>query len=488
MSRPFRWPRLRLWTQLAAFAALGVVLTHAAHLVFANRIASRSLAREQDALGRIIARQIALQATEPLLVDDLVSLNELVGGAVAGEGVAYCFVLRDGRVVATSFRDGTPPALAALARPGDGPVVVVDGPARYLDLREPILGGAAGEVRLGMDMAILAATRRNLAVLLGVLAVVVVLGGLVAALVVGRGIASPLGELLRAADGFDPAAQPAPVRPRGSLEIAGLAERFNRMMLRLRAAHEEQERSRQKAVATERMAALGSLVAGVAHEVNNPLAGVKSCLRRLRHEEVAPETQDEYLELMEEGVERVEHVMARLLDFARPRPARLEAVRLGELAREGVSFVEPTLRKRRIAVQELSQGIGDARALADRKQVGQALLNLLLNAGYVTPEGGEIRVRLRCQPGRCGISVEDDGPGISPEIRQRVTDPFFSTKPEGEGTGLGLSVTRTIAEANGGELAFEFPERGTVATLWLPEAPGPLAETTGPGETPAPVA
>ncbi|MBI5068325.1 MAG: HAMP domain-containing protein [Deltaproteobacteria bacterium] len=484
MSRWPRWPRLRLWTQLAAFAALGVVLTHAAHLVFANRIASRALAREQDALGRIIARQIALQATEPLLVEDLVSLNELVAGATAGEGVAYCFVLREGRVVATSFADGTPPALAALSRPDDGPVVVVDGAARYLDLRVPILGGAAGEVRLGMDMAILAATRRNLATLLGLLAVVVILGGLVAALVVGRGIASPLGELLRAADRFDPAAAPAPVRPRGSLEIAGLAERFNQMMLRLRTAHEEQERARQKAVATERMAALGSLVAGVAHEVNNPLAGVKSCLRRLRHERLPPETADEYLELMEEGVERVEHVMARLLDFARPMPARLEAVRLAELAREGMSFVEPILRKRRIAVQLVSQGIGDARALADRKQVGQALLNLLLNAGYVTHDGGEIRLRLRLRPGRCGVSVEDDGPGIPPEIRERVTDPFFSTKPEGEGTGLGLSVTRTIAEANGGELSFEFPGRGTVATLWLPEAPPGLAAP--PAETPPP--
>ncbi len=87
MSGLLRWPRLRLWTRLAAFAALGVVLTHAAHLVFANRIASGALAREQDTLGRIIAQQIAHQATEPLLVDDLVSLNELVAGAAAAEGV-----------------------------------------------------------------------------------------------------------------------------------------------------------------------------------------------------------------------------------------------------------------------------------------------------------------------------------------------------------------------------------------------------------------
>jgi signal transduction histidine kinase len=290
-----------------------------------------------------------------------------------------------------------------------------------------------------------------------------------------RRVARPVGELLAAADRFDPAGEEIPVIPRGQDEIAVLAERFNLMMARLRAAHDEQVHARQKAVATERMAALGSLVAGVAHEVNNPLAGMKSCLHRLLTEEVPPETRDEYLELMEDGVERVEHVMTRLLDFARPRPTRLDPARLSDLSREAEMLMQPLLHKRRIALREIDDGTADARAYADRKQVGQALLNLLLNAAYVTHEGGEIRVRLRRRPSGCGIAVEDDGPGIPPAVRHRIMDPFFSTKPEGEGTGLGLSVSRTIAEAHGGELVFEFPERGAVATLWLREAPADAA-------------
>lgn len=477
MRAPWRrsWPRLRLWMKLAAFAALGVVLTHTAHLVFANRISSRALAREQEVLGRNIARQVARQAAEAVLVEDAVTLHELVAGAAAGEGVSYCFVVRDGVVLASSFAGPTPPALVALQHPDGRAVVAVGGGSRFLDLREPILGGAAGEIRLGLDMAILAATRHDLAVLLGVLAVAVIAGGLVAALVVGRGIARPLGELLGAADRFDPAAEPAPVSPSGGVEIALLAERFNQMMLRLRSAHEEQARARSKAVATERMAALGSLVAGVAHEVNNPLAGMKTCLRRLRTERLPPETADEYLELMEDGVERVEHVMRRLLDFARPRPARLEAVPLSALTREGAALMQPLLHKRRIALREIAGEEGGAMVLADRKEVAPALINLLLNAAWVTPEGGEIRTRLRRRPGLCGISVEDDGPGVPEELRARLTDPFFSTKPEGEGTGLGLSVTRTVAESHGGELTFEFPARGVVATLWLREVPAQQA-------------
>ena len=170
-----RWPTLSLWTRLAAFAAVGVIMTHAAHLVIANRITSRSLSREQSALGRNIARQVARQAAEAVLVDDALTLHDLVAGAAEGEGVAYCFIVRDGRVLASSFQGATPPALIELQRDDGRPIMVVAEDTRYLDLREPILGGSAGEVRLGLDMAVLGATRHDLAVLLGLLAVAVIL-------------------------------------------------------------------------------------------------------------------------------------------------------------------------------------------------------------------------------------------------------------------------------------------------------------------------
>ncbi len=472
-SRGFRWPRVRLWTQLAAFAALGVIFTHAAHLIIANRVTSRALAREQDVLGTSIARQIARQAVEPLLVDDVVALDALVGGTVEGGRVAYCFILRGGRVVASSFPDGTPTELVDLARAGAHPVVVKSGAGRFLDVREPILDGALGDVRIGLDLGILTATRRELAVTLGLLAIAVIGGGIAAALVVGRKVARPVGEMLEAADRFDPASSQGAVRARGSLEFALLAERFNRMMVRLRSAHEEQERARAQSAATERMAALGTLVAGVAHEVNNPIAGMKACLRRLRTEDLPAESVDEYLELMEDGVDRVEHVMGRLLDFARPRPPKLESVMLEDLSREGAALLQPLLRRKRITLVQAEGEPGTLQVKADRKEIGQALLNLILNAAYVTSEGGEIRVRYVAREGHYGIAIEDDGPGIPAEVRERVMDPFFSTKPEGEGTGLGLSVTRSIAEVHGGGLDFSFPEKGTIVTLWLRPASWP---------------
>jgi two-component system NtrC family sensor kinase len=470
--------------KLAAFAAAGVVAMHAAHVALGTRIATRGLADEQAAFGKHVARLLAQQAADLLLVNDLVTLHELVSNAVpeAPAGVAYCFVVRDGRVVASSFRDGTPPALVALRSPGDAaPVIVRSDGSRTLDLAAPILGGALGEVRLGLDMQLADARRRQIASSLGLLAVGFIVFGVLAALWVARSIAHPLDAILDAADRFDPAgdASVPEVSPRGAREIAVVADRFNRMMHRLRAAHAEQARARQKAVETERMVALGSVVAGVAHEVNNPLAGLKNCVRRLERTDLPEPKRREYLSLMEEGLSRIEEIVRRLLDYGRPHAPSLSPVPASRLAEEAATFVRPVLERRGVAARVLAEGAG-ASALADRRMVGQALVNLLLNAAYVTPDRGEVRLRVRTRPGLVGISVEDDGPGIPREIRDRVLDPFFSTKPEGEGTGLGLTVTRTIADAHGGELTFEFPDaRGTVATVWLREARSPAANATG---------
>ena len=455
--------------KLALFGVMGVVLTHAAHLAVANYVSSQALARQQETLGRSVARLVALDAADPMLVDDALSLHELVASAVSGEGVAYCLIVRDGRVLASSSPSPDPTALVRVRPKGDfAPLaVVVRGEPRYLDVAEPI-GGGLGVVQVGLDMGVIQSTRRRVTTLLETLALAVMIVGVISALVVGRSISRPIDGLIAAADRFDPTKEAHAIEPGTNDEVGDLTVRFNGMMARLKVAHDEQVRARQKDIETERMAALGVLVAGVAHEVNNPLVGMKNCLRRLQRDDlVPPPKRQEYLELMEEGLERIEDVMRHLLDFGRPRPLDLKEVGAQEIVRDGTSLLRPLLARRHIQLHVEDSTVC---VIADRKQAAQALLNLLLNAIHVTRDGGEIRVRIRQRRGFCGLAIEDEGPGIPPEIRDRVLLPFFSTKPEGEGTGLGLSVTRSIVEAHGGELALEFPERGTVATIWLRSA------------------
>ncbi|MHB8875094.1 MAG: sensor histidine kinase, partial [Myxococcaceae bacterium] len=448
--------RIRLWMQLALFGAIGVVAMHAVHVSLGNRIASRALARQEEQLGRSIARLAADQAIDPLLADDMVSLNVIASATASGVGTAvvYCFIVRDGRVVASSIAGVTPLALVSMRSPGDvSPIVVQDGTGRILDLAEPILGGV-GVVRLGLDMKSMSETRTELAVQLGLLALAVIAMGLLAAFVLGRRLARPVLDILASADRFDPSKEQglSMVTLRGSNEIAALGERFNQMLLRLKAAHDEQARSRLKSIDTERMAALGTLVSGMAHEVNNPLAGLRNCVHRLERPELPTEKHREYLSLMREGLGRIEEVVKRLLDFARPHPVLLSPSRLSTLAHESSELVRPLLEESGITCRLIAGPGADGLVLADRHQTGQALVNLLLNAAWVTPKGGEIRLRLREGDGQRGVSIEDDGPGIPVELRERVLNPFFTTKPPGEGTGLGLSVTRSIVEAHQGRL------------------------------------
>jgi two-component system NtrC family sensor kinase len=477
LDRLARWltPRVRLWVQLAIFGAIGVVITHSVNLAIARRITARALTEDQARLGRSVARVLAHEVADPLLVNDVIVLHELVANTVASKDVAYCFVVKDGKVVASSFAGKTPEGLLRV-RSGDDvtPVIVTQGEHRYLDVVEPVVEAAGAQVRVGLDMAIVRDTGRTLASMLGLVAIGVIIAGSLTAFVVGRLIARPVGRLLDAADRFDPSLDVQPVPAEGSDEIAEVTERFNKMMERLKVAHDEQLEARKRAIATERMAALGSLVGGVAHEVNNPLAGLKNCVRRLERDDLSPEKRREYLELMDEGLTRIGDVVHHMLDFGKPRALRLGEVAVDSLGREELKLVAPLLRKRGIELRD--ERVDDRPVLADGKQLGQAFLNLVLNAAYVTPTGGQIRIVVRSRGELLAVAVEDDGPGIPPEIRGRVTLPYFTTKPEGEGTGLGLSVTRTIVDAHGGELAFECPPHGgTVATIWL-RRPLPLID------------
>lgn len=468
---------LRLWVKLALLAAVAIVMMHSIHLAIATSISSRSLVREQEALGRGIARLVSSDVADPILTGDAVSLNEIVARAASTEGIAYCFVLRNGKPIASSFGSRTPSGVIAL-REGTRhePMVVVDGWQRYLDVEEPVAEGRIGTVRVGVDMSLLQSTRRAIAIPLGILALALVLASVLAALVVARTLARPIDALVAAADRFDPAVPVQPVSPGGGREIATLTERFNGMMRRLRSAHEEQERVRAQALANARLVALGSLVAGVAHEVNNPITSLKACVTLLRDpRDERARAQD--LDLMDEALDRLRDMVQRLLDLARPRPLDLAPTPLGVLASDTSQLAGLSFKQRRITIEQIVEpGAPDALVLADRKQIVQALLNLMLNAAYFSADGARVRLRLRSRDGFRGISVEDDGPGIAEEIRERVLDPFFTTKPSGEGTGLGLSVTRSIVDRHHGSLELTFPEHGgTVATVWLPVAEGAAA-------------
>ncbi len=233
-------------------------------------------------------------------------------------------------------------------------------------------------------------------------------------------------------------------------------------------AHKKLRGEQAKLVQAEKLSSIGMLAAGVAHEINNPLSGVLGCVKALRAGKVPKVRQDEYFTTVLDGLERMQRTVKGLLDFARRRPTSIMALDAHEAVVASLRLIEPSTRRKRVQV-ECQLKPGGLILHADRAEVIQALVNLLLNAVYAVGDEGRITVSAQHDPPLAAICVQDDGPGIPERNLARICDPFFTTKPEGHGTGLGLTVTLSIARAHGGRLEFANVETGgAMARLFIP--------------------
>ena len=251
-------------------------------------------------------------------------------------------------------------------------------------------------------------------------------------------------------------------------EVGELADAFNRMMDELEEARGKEAVRQAQLAHTEKMAAVGTLAAGVAHEVNNPLAGMLTCIETMEANPVDAELRDRYLVLIRDGIQRIEHTVLNLLDFSRPREIQPEPTSLNHNLRHVVELVEYQLRKSGVEVLfELDPE--EPIVLADHFQMEQLFLNLVLNAIQAMPSGGKLTLRTHTLPLRAVAEVSDTGNGIPEAIRERIFDPFFTTREVGQGTGLGLSVSYSIVQAHGGviELASALG-KGSTFKVWLP--------------------
>jgi signal transduction histidine kinase len=216
---------------------------------------------------------------------------------------------------------------------------------------------------------------------------------------------------------------------------------------------------------------MATVAAGIAHEVRNPLNAVQINLRILEEEvrrlEPLPTAQvHTLLAKIANEIRSLDNFVAEFLRFARPPKPRLETISVRELLTDLATFIGPEAARRGVTLS-LHTDDGPATIAADPFQLKHALLNLVLNAFHACGGSGRVAIVTGGTADRLRIAVEDDGPGIPPDILPHVFDAFFTTR-EG-GTGLGLPITRRIAEEHGGSLAITCPPGGgTVAVLELP--------------------
>jgi two-component system NtrC family sensor kinase len=298
--------------------------------------------------------------------------------------------------------------------------------------------------------------------------------------VLTRLIVKPVDALVRAADRVASGSRALIIPNAGARELAQLGESVQAMTSKLVADEAdmrtkveqltrttERLRDAQSQVArSERLASVGRLAAGVAHEVGNPIAAIMGMEDLLLEGDLPESTQRDFLMRMKRETERINTVVRDLLDFARPEqeskagdPPSLPAD-VASVVSDVVALVKPQKDFREITVKTefASDGAASSAVRLPPARLTQVVLNVVLNAGFAIAKSkreGNVVIRVRVLGAVVRIEIEDDGPGVPSELRDRIFEPFMTTKDVGEGTGLGLSVCRGLVEAAGGSIGID---------------------------------
>jgi len=281
-------------------------------------------------------------------------------------------------------------------------------------------------------------------------------------------ITKPLKSLTREMDETESGVDPSLFSVTRQDEIGILRRSFYRLLKRIKDDEKERERTQRNLLLTEKMVAIGKLTSGVAHEVNNPLGGLLNCIYHFRKGDLPFERQKEYLELMEDGIKRIQKTVTNLLEYAHTPKLERSATELNAVIEKSISLLNYQIRKKQIeVVKEIADKLPTIEV--DRNQMSQVFVNIFLNSIQAMEDGGILKLGAVTSDGRLIVTISDTGKGIPEEILPNIFDPFFTTKGERKGTGLGLWITQGIVERHGGTIQLWSQEgQGTTVEIQLP--------------------
>jgi len=249
-------------------------------------------------------------------------------------------------------------------------------------------------------------------------------------------------------------------------EIGALSKHFDKLCHRLEVSQQDLNASREQVFQSEKQAALGRLVAGISHEINNPLGGMQNCIQTMRRTMDQPELQNRYMALLGQGIERIKGTVQQLLNIGRKEPLE---TRLGDVDQIIQDCLELSCMGHKNIQMDLQLEIG-APVITGIEALQQVVMNLAGNAVQaIGTSDGTIKVSSRLESGSIKIEFSDTGSGIHPDHLDKIFEPFFTTKDVGEGTGLGLSVSDSLIKRLGGQLSVKNnPEGGACFILSIP--------------------
>ncbi|MBF0566461.1 MAG: HAMP domain-containing protein [Nitrospirae bacterium] len=310
-----------------------------------------------------------------------------------------------------------------------------------------------GALRFGLSLA---KVKREILVTIKrivILTIVLLVTGFAVVMLLSRRFISPITHLANTMEKARGDYLDLSVDVKGHDELAILGDRFNGMIERIRQANEDLKKTHEQLIRSEKLASIGILAAGVAHEINNPLGGIFNCLQMLGRGGGNPEMREKYLGLVNEGLERIGNTVNKLLWMSRKTEHSPVEVNIRKTIDSVYSFLEYKIKKGNIAFR--NEVPFDMLVTFDVHDFQQLILNLFINSIHAMANGGILEVKGHRDESAVRIEVIDNGRGIAAENIGKIFDPFFTTKPTGEGTGLGLWLTYEIIRNYNGEISVE---------------------------------
>jgi two-component system, NtrC family, sensor kinase len=459
--------RVQILVLLGALLAAAFVPLYFAVSTYARFTLHEVRAATARALGRAIAGQVA-EARGHRSAQELAPLLEAQIGATGVEAIALCD--RDGRIATEVGARGAFASIGKVDPTREAVHSVTTPHGRAIAVVVPDTQGAVlavlrtDEASAGVEPLV-----ELSALYMGLMALALLV---VLYFALTRLIVTPLDELSRSAVRVAGGARRLDVPRSGARELIELSASLRTMTEKLLAEEEalrhkvdEVERATKSLretqdhlVRSERLASVGRLAAGLAHEVGNPIAAIVGMQDLLLTGDLDRTEERDFLARMRVETERINKILRDLLDFARPgdkdlgkpdEPGNVEAA-----IHDTVALMAPQKSMHDIQVSIDVHPDLPLVALSREHQV-QVFLNLLLNAADACATGGHVSVKAERSTMGARVLVEDDGPGVSPEVRDRLFEPFVTTKEVGKGTGLGLAVCRGLVEASGGTISFD---------------------------------
>ncbi|RMF55453.1 MAG: sensor histidine kinase [Calditrichaeota bacterium] len=467
-----------LHTKLVAAILFVVLLFGSINLYITNTYVIKTTREEMNRKGQLVLRILQEELANDIIFQDFAAVNFFINELKNSDPDIFYILVFDAskKLIGHTFETNQIP-VALTQLPETSKMQLLKDPQAGIYIRQlyaPIMEGRLGYLLLGLNETNIKTKGEHLAVILIGMVMGFLFLGIVGAIGFSSYITHPIYEILDGFRRFVPGKHLPQLAIRTNDELMLLGEGFQQMMERISALDQQSRQTQLKMMETEKLASVGILASGIAHEINNPIAGIELCLHRLlKNPGGFDAKQREYLESISESTQHIKSIVGNLLDYSHHADFKTESLNLKEVVEFAIRLVQFRLQKNQIRLQcELPNK--PFRVRGGKAQLIQVVVNCLLNAIDAVERQGNISLSLTENSNQYVLNISDDGCGIPEDIVKQIFDPFFTTKGN-RGTGLGLYVSYNIIKVHNGTISVTSkPGEGTTVTITLPRENGVL--------------